>query len=270
MDKFVTVLKPARSSLKEKEKCTNLSRFTPYPISKPKIDKNLNLPNEMSKSNYPEAVAQDKARLRQLMAPLKKDGTSSKPSAGEITRHLLNTLSDESNPITHSNIYERSDYVVSAASGHQRSDRRGGGHNRGYIDERSEKLEVQKHENAHDLYPVKRDETEGKRGVLSGVRVYIGGYLAGTTDVEMKRIVSGAGGVTLLSPSGATHILTSQQLSGSKTHKHLVSKRVPAHVVRPEWVFESVRAGRRLREWEFTAIKPGNTMDLEKMFGKGL
>jgi hypothetical protein len=38
-------------------------------------------------------------------------------------------------------------------------------------------------------------------------------------------------------------------------------------VVRPEWVFESVRAGRRLREWEFTAIKPGNTMDLAKMFG---
>ncbi|KAG1755552.1 hypothetical protein EDB19DRAFT_1661908 [Suillus lakei] len=265
MDKFVTVIKPARSSLKEKDKCTNSSRFTPYPTSKPNTSKNC--PDAMSKSNYPEAVAQDKARLRQLLAPLKKDGTS-KPSAGEITKHLLNTLADESNPITHSNIYERSDYVVSAASGHQRSDRRGGGHGREYLDERSEKLEVQKHENARNLHPVKRDETEEKRGVLSGVRVYIGGYLAGTTDIEMKRIVAGAGGITLLSPSGATHILTSQQLSGSKTHKHLVSKRVPAHVVRPEWVFESVRAGRRLREWEFTAIKPGNTMDLAKMFGK--
>ncbi|KAG2077281.1 hypothetical protein BDR04DRAFT_1088239 [Suillus decipiens] len=262
MDKFVTVIKPAHSSLKEKDKCTNSSRFTPYPTSKSKTNKNF--PDKMSKSSYPEAVAQDKARLRQLLAPLKKDGTS-KPSAGEITKHLLNTLADESNPITHSNIYERSDYVVSAASGHQRSDRRGGGHGQGYINERSEKLEVQKHENARDLHP-------GKKGVLSGVCVYISGYLAGTTDIEMKRIVSGAGGVTLLSPSGATHILTSQQLSGSKTHKHLVSKRVPAHVVRPEWVFESVRAGRRLREWEFTAIKPGNTMDLAKMFGnkKGL
>jgi hypothetical protein len=119
MDKFVTVIKPARSSLKEKEKCTNSSRFTPYPASKPK-----NFPDEMSKSNYPEAVAQDKARLRQcvslnllaflptvapyrLLAPLKKDGTY-KPSAREITKHLLNTLADESNPITHSNIYERS------------------------------------------------------------------------------------------------------------------------------------------------------------------
>ncbi|KAG1759816.1 hypothetical protein EDD22DRAFT_904293 [Suillus occidentalis] len=258
MDKFVIVIKPARSSLKEKEKLTNSSRFTPYPASKPKN-------HEIPKSNYPEAVAQDKARLRQLLAPLKKDGTS-KPSDRELTKHLLNTLADESNPITHSNIYERSDHVVSAASGHQRSDRRGSGHGRGYFDERSEKLEIQKYENAHDLHLVKRDKTEGKRGVLSGVRIYIGGYLEGTTDIEMKRIISGAGGVTLLSSSGATHILTSQQLSGSKTHKHLVSKRVPAHVVRPEWVFESVRAGRRLREWEFTAIKPGNTMDLAKIF----
>lgn len=49
------------------------------------------------------------------MAPLKKDGTS-KPSAGEITRHLLNTLADESNPITHSNIYERSGAFISNPS----------------------------------------------------------------------------------------------------------------------------------------------------------
>ncbi|KAG0709772.1 hypothetical protein DFH29DRAFT_885730 [Suillus ampliporus] len=259
MDRFVTVIKPARSS-KEKEKCTNSARFTPYPTSKPKTHKNS---PDAVRSNYPEAVAQDKARLRQLLAPLKKDGTS-KPSAGKITKHLLNTLADESNPITHSNIYERSDHITSVATGHQRSEMRGGGHRRGYLDERSEKLKVQKHENARDLCLVERDE--GKCGVLSGVRVYINGYLAGTTDIEMKRIVAGAGGVTLHSPSGATHILTSQQLSGSKTHKHLTSKRNPAHVVRPEWVFESVRAGRRLREWEFAAIRPESTMDLAKMF----
>jgi hypothetical protein len=74
---------------------------------------------------------------------------------------------------------------------------RGGGHRRAYLDERSDKLEVQKHENARDLRPEKREESPGKGGVLSGVRIYIGGYLAGTTDLEMKRIVTGAGGVTL-------------------------------------------------------------------------
>jgi hypothetical protein len=74
---------------------------------------------------------------------------------------------------------------------------RGGGHRRAYLDERSDKLEVQKHENARDLCLEKWEESPGKGGVLSGVRVYIGGYLAGTTDLEMKRIVAGAGGVTL-------------------------------------------------------------------------
>jgi len=73
---------------------------------------------------------------------------------------------------------------------------RGGRHpsRRAYLDERSDKLGVQKHENAQDLRATKGDESDG---VLSGVRVYIGGYLAGTTDIEMKRIVTGAGGVTL-------------------------------------------------------------------------
>jgi hypothetical protein len=74
---------------------------------------------------------------------------------------------------------------------------RGSGHRRAYIDEHSERLEVQKHENARSLDLVKENESEGKGSVLSGVRVYIGGYLAGTTDIEMKRIVTDAGGVAL-------------------------------------------------------------------------
>lgn len=75
---------------------------------------------------------------------------------------------------------------------------RGGGHRRAYLNERSEKLDVQKQENARNLRPVKREElAKGKDSVLRGVRVYIDGYLAGTTDIEMKRIVAGAGGVTL-------------------------------------------------------------------------
>jgi len=75
---------------------------------------------------------------------------------------------------------------------------RGGGHRRAYLNERSEKLDVQKQENAQDIRPVKQEESaKGKGSVLSGVRVYINGYLAGTTDIEMKRIVAGAGGVTL-------------------------------------------------------------------------
>ena len=37
-----------------------------------------------------------------------------------------------------------------------------------------------------------------QNSVLSGTRIYINGYLRGTTDIEMKRIVTGAGGQMLL------------------------------------------------------------------------
>jgi hypothetical protein len=43
--------------------------------------------------------------LNRLLAPLLKDGE--KPSSSALTKHLLSTLSDEANPITHSDIYSR-------------------------------------------------------------------------------------------------------------------------------------------------------------------
>lgn len=45
--------------------------------------------------------------LCRIVAPLLEQ-SGGKPSAAALTKHLLNTLSEESNPITHSDIYERS------------------------------------------------------------------------------------------------------------------------------------------------------------------
>ncbi|KAF9247337.1 hypothetical protein BU15DRAFT_84852 [Melanogaster broomeanus] len=186
--------------------------------------------------------------------------TVRKPIASPcVEKHLLKTLSDESNPITHSNIYERSDTVVSATTGHQRGERRtpGGDNSKSYFEDRRRKLALQR-----------KEEPTG--GVLSNVRVYIDGYLSGTTDIEMKRIIALAGGTTLFSPSGATHILTSQQLSGSKTHKILTTKsRNPVHVVRPEWVTDSITAGKRLHESRYVVIKPSSTRNLVDMLKAG-
>ena len=73
------------------------------------------------------------------------------------------------------------DHVVSAATGHQRSDGRGSA--RQYLESRKQKLEYQ---------------TPSKGSALfSNVRVYINGYLRNTTDIEMKRIVAQAGGEVL-------------------------------------------------------------------------
>ena len=70
------------------------------------------------------------------------------------------------------------------ATGHQRSD--GRAHQTQYFKDRSKKLE--------DQLPQSASESPG---VLHGVRVYINGYLDNTTDIEMKRIVTLAGGEIL-------------------------------------------------------------------------
>lgn len=74
------------------------------------------------------------------------------------------------------------DHISSAATGHQRSERRVNQKN--YWESRNEKLAQQR--------PEKPSGSEAN--VLRNVRVYINGYLDGTTDIEMKRIVTLAGG----------------------------------------------------------------------------
>ena len=65
-------------------------------------------------------------------------------------------------------------------------------------------------------------------------------------------------------------ILTSQQLSGAKTHKLLTAKsRGIVHVVRPEWVTDSIDAGKRLSEKDYAVIKVTNSLKITDMFGAG-
>ena len=69
--------------------------------------------------------------------------------------------------------------------------------------------------------------------------------------------------------SGATHILTSMELSGSKTQKFLTSKsRNNVQVVRPQWVFDSILARKRLSERSYAVIKP-TTPSIANVFGAG-
>ncbi|KAF8450543.1 hypothetical protein L210DRAFT_842820 [Boletus edulis BED1] len=202
-------------------------------------------------------LEEDRQHWSKLSAPLSAGGK--KPSSSSITKHLLNTLSDSSNPISHSNIYERSDTVVSATTGHQRGEGRNphGVSAKAYFEDRSRKLSIQR----RDEFP---------QGVLGNVRVYIDGYLSGTTDIEIKRIIAQAGGTTLLVPSGATHIVSSRQLNGFKTHRYLTTKsRNSVHVVKPEWVTDSITVGRRLPESRYALLKSSNTRSLVDMLNSG-
>lgn len=161
------------------------------------------------------------------------------------------------------------------ATGHQRSD--GRARQKPYLEARSKKMAEQ----------LPEQSSAPEANVLRGVRVYIDGYLANSTDIEMKRIVTLAGGEAmsvkrrLASPiradghnrytaSGATHILTSQQLSGSKNHKILVGKsKNIVHVVRPEWVTDSIAAGKRLPERTYSALPTGRAQTITDAFGTG-
>lgn len=71
------------------------------------------------------------------------------------------------------------------ATGHQRSD--GRGNHKPYLASRGKKLAEQ----------LPEQSSNPEANVLRGVRVYIDGYLANSTDIEMKRIVKLAGGEVL-------------------------------------------------------------------------
>ncbi|KAI9466908.1 hypothetical protein BJY52DRAFT_1235166 [Lactarius psammicola] len=206
----------------------------------------------MSSEDLTQDQSHRKERVQRRYNPyLLKDargssGGGSKTCIKTLTKHLLQTLSDDSNPITHSDIGLRSDHVVSLATGHQKPD--GPSHRRAHVKERNAKLMDQRE--------------EAMSSVLSNTSVYINGYLLGTTDIEMKRVITEAGGQVLQSASNATHIVSSQPLSGTKTRNLLKSSsKTRRYVVKPEWVMDSISAGRRLDEESYKLTR-GDACDV--------
>lgn len=65
--------------------------------------------------------------------------------------------------------------------------------------------------------------------------------------------------------SSATHIITSTGLSGSKSQKFLQAgtKKSNLHVVKPEWLHDSIDAGRRLNEFTYRVVVSETQKELE-------
>jgi len=181
----------------------------------------------------------------------KKRDSDPLASSSALTNHLLNTLSDTSNPITHSNIADRTDHVVAFATGHQVAE--GGRKQRPYMLYRTEKLSSQ------------RETTDHNAGILKDTKIYINGYLECTTDIEMKRIIAQAGGQIVGTASQCTHILTSRSLSASKTQQFLNQhSRHTKHVVRPEWVLDSIAAAKRQSERSYRLVNTSASSSLQQ------
>jgi BRCT domain, a BRCA1 C-terminus domain len=170
------------------------------------------------------------------------------------------------------------EFFISMSTGHQINDC--GRRRKKYSENRNSKLADQQHQRQKALITTPTEDSN-ERKVLDRVRIYINGYLDNMTDIEMKRIVAEAGGRVMSVPlpsesqpqlihifnrataAGATHILTSQQLSASKTHRILTTRsRHQVHVVKPEWVVDSIKAGKRRPEREYAVIQVASTRRL--------
>jgi len=110
-----------------------------------------------------------------------------------------------------------------------------------------------------------RETTDRDAGILKDIKIYINGYLESTTDIEMKRIITQAGGQIVGTASQCTHILTSRSLSASKSQQLLNQhSRHKKHVVRPEWVMDSIAAGKRRPERSYRLVNTSASSSLQR------
>ncbi|KAH9482385.1 DNA repair protein REV1 [Psilocybe cubensis] len=199
-------------------------------------------------SEDPLSINSKRKDQSEIISPQSKDPITL--SSVDVTKGLLTTLSDVSNPITHSNIYERTVHIVSCSTGHQVSE--GRRHHVGYTASRTKKLQAQRD----------NEKAGTEVGVLKNTRIYIGGYLENSTDIEMKRLIVQAGGEVVHSASNCTHIVTSRGLSGSKTDRILTRKgKNNVYVVKPEWVLDSIAIGKRRSERTYAVVKASNVLE---------
>ena len=82
----------------------------------------------------------------------------------------------------------------STATGHQRAESRIP-NRKLYFENRAKKIE---HQQTAPRADSSSSSSAAQKRVLQNVRVYINGYLSDTTDIEMKRTVTLAGGTILL------------------------------------------------------------------------
>ncbi|KAK0191125.1 hypothetical protein F5146DRAFT_1047170 [Armillaria mellea] len=220
MEKYFTVVKPSSRRKELDTKDCKSARYQPY-------------------NTHENRPLRPKEKINLLLEQLPDFETE--PSPANLTKLLLNTLSDESNPLTHSDLSDRSDHVISTSTGHQVAETRIS-HRTEYFEARAQKLAQQ------------REEGRSGSQVLRNTCIYIDGYLSGTTDIEMKRIVTEAWWYYCC-------------LNGSKTHKLLKAKsRTQVHVVKPEWVLDSIKSGRRVPERMYNLVKSSSMKTLPSMW----
>lgn len=116
-----------------------------------------------------------------------------------------------------------------------------GGSFRKYMDGKIQKLQQQFKEQAADI----RDQDRNSQKLFSGISIYVNGYTQ-PSHAELKVIMAKYGGMfhNYYSRRAVTHIVCSN-LPDAKI-KQFEQERDPTPVVRPEWIVDSIQAGKVL------------------------
>lgn len=238
MDKFVKITKANQSGKTTKEKDKQSVRYNPYGTR--------GAEGEQARQDWIALGKEQRMSARSRRGQnneqdSEQSQTPASSNAAAAMKHVMTTLKHPGNPLTSRAGLSHVDHVWSCATGHQQSDTPRG--MTAYHKERNARIDAQ------------RDPA--KSSLFSGCRIYCNsGYCANTTDLELKRLVKEYGGVVAMSDAGATHILTSMSLSAAKIDKFLKTRaKVKKHIVKPEWLFDSIELGKRKAEWGYTVIK---------------
>lgn len=212
-----------------------------------------------------KSVDQFKKQLtRPIQTHRKKSSLSTKvPQVGfisssisKINRQIDSSLKHPSNPITHNDGYKRAQHVVSSSTGHQQSNGTSASSSSKWQEVRNKKLQEQ--------------AKSADNKILKNVIAYINGYTGSqVTNQQLITMILSAGGQVRRMQSGTcTHIITSMALSGSKTQKEFMRKKSGVPVVKPEWVIDSLRLGKRQAEWKYSVSEHDTQKKISSVFGQ--
>ncbi|CAG8659170.1 638_t:CDS:2, partial [Acaulospora colombiana] len=197
MEKFLKITKSKPNGRVPREKEDHKNRFHPYSERVASA--------QLARQEWFE-MGQEKRKSRSG-----ETGENAPRPANSIQaakKHALTTLSHPGNPLTNPDALRQPDHVWSCATGHQRGDGRQVGSS--LIIKRNEQLEARREMQNSSLF--------------WGCRIYCNsGYCAGTTDIELKRLVSEYGGVVAYDRSLAAvcfHWLTRFQSHRDPSYPH--------------------------------------------------
>ncbi|GAA97265.1 uncharacterized protein L969DRAFT_84299 [Mixia osmundae IAM 14324] len=168
---------------------------------------------------------------------------------------VLKTLGKVNNPVTHSDVYSRTIHIVSCTTGHQMQNGPGGGSVPGWNKARAIKIKQQADERINDIF--------------ARVSVYFNGYTGeDLSNQQLKRLLEQGGGrwSFAFGKRHITHVVTATGLSGSKADKELNARKSSTYIVRPEWIVDSVAAGRRLPESMFGVLERDSQAKINTVF----